>query len=78
MSCQRCKSDRLMSINGKTSDMFSMNSGDKEMDGYVPTNLFFGQDCFGDYISLTFCLDCGQIQAAFPVSRSTVDDAFEE
>jgi len=35
MSCQRCESDRVANFGGKCSDMFNLQIGDKEHDGYV-------------------------------------------
>ena len=75
MSCQRCKSQRIISIGGKTSDMFDMSFGDKEYNGYVPSNLFFGRG--GDYFRLEICAECGQVQAEFPVSDNQIIKAIE-
>jgi hypothetical protein len=75
MNCQRCNSDRLVSIHGKTSDMFDMSAGEETRSGYVPTNLFFGRDGYGDYMEATFCAECGQIQAKFPISESAITKA---
>jgi len=47
-----------------------MQINGKEYDGYVP-RCSFGE--FGDYIRMSFCLDCGQIQGEFP-DRSVLDD----
>ena len=76
MSC-KCGSDRIVSINGKTSDMFRMQYGDKSGEGYVPTNLFFGAGGYGDYIELDFCAECGMIQAKFPISDKTLKEAIK-
>jgi hypothetical protein len=45
--------------------------------GYVPTNLFFGEGQYGDYIELEFCADCGQIQSKFPISTSKIQEAMD-
>lgn len=37
--------------------------GEKEKDGYVPSDMGIGG---GDYIEFEWCLDCGQIQGTFP------------
>jgi hypothetical protein len=68
MSCQRCGSDRIVMIHGKTSDQFQMVYKDMERNDYVPSNLFFGQNNFGDYMTIHFCAECGQIQSKFPIS----------
>ena len=66
MSCQRCSSDRILSISGKCSDCctYSITNQNLTGDGYVPDNLNVGG---GDYIEFTVCLDCGQQQGIWPV-----------
>lgn len=78
MSCQRCKSERIMRIHGKTSDMFNCESQGKKQKGYVPTDIFFGKGGFGDYVSLEFCLECGQVQSNFPIPQAIVEKIFSE
>lgn len=78
MSCQRCKSDRIVTIHGKTSDLFDMDANGKHKSGYVPTNLFFGEGGYGDYMKVTFCAECGQIQGKFPISKSAINEAMSE
>jgi hypothetical protein len=63
MSCKNCKTDKILSVNGKCSDMcFAVYDG-YEHDGYVPNNLGIGG---GDYIEFKLCLNCGQVQDTFP------------
>ena len=71
MTCQRCKSQSIMDVNGKCSDMYC---GDYSKDGYVPRDLGIGG---GDYIRFKFCLNCGQIQDKFP-KTPPVEDSDEE
>ena len=78
MKCDKCGSERLLDINAKCSDLFSMRDQTKGGNGYVPTNLFFGAEGSGDYVRIEFCLDCGKIQGEFPVSQDEVDAAFEK
>ena len=79
MNCQKCNSERIIGINAKCSDLFSMTNQDGESKrGYVPTNLFFGSDGYGDYVEMDFCADCGQIQAKFPVTQSSIKKAMAE
>ena len=77
MSC-KCGSDRIVTIGGKTSDMFNMSLGGKHGYGYVPTNLFFGKGGYGDYINLDFCAECGMIQSKFPITESQLKTAMKE
>ena len=64
MGCQKCGSDRIASINGKTSDCFSGVIEGKDYDGYVPSDMGIGG---GDDIEFSYCLNCGQIQGKWPV-----------
>jgi len=57
--CDGCSSDRLLSVNGKVSDMFSADFKNADYQGYVPRDLGVGG---GDYIELEICLDCGKVQ----------------
>lgn len=50
-------------ISAKSSDMNLVRFGEKEKDGYVPSDMGIGG---GDYIEFEWCLDCGQIQGTFP------------
>lgn len=63
MSCQRCGSDRVLSVGGKSSDCNSYQFGGVEREGYLPrvTGL-----CGGDYYELDACLECGQLQGVWP------------
>jgi hypothetical protein len=58
-NCDSCSSNRLLSINGKVSDMFSADFKNVDYQGYVPHDLGIGG---GDYIELEICLDCGKVQ----------------
>jgi len=69
MKCQHCESDRIAMISGKCGDMFSLSTTEapRTLNDYVPDHMNIGG---GDYIRISFCLDCGQIQGQWPV----VDD----
>lgn len=73
MTCT-CGSDRIGHISAKCSDLSNFSYKEKEHDGYVPNNIEVGG---GDYIEFSFCLDCGRIQGAFPISEETVNESFE-
>jgi len=70
MACQRCKSERVVDISGKTSDMCSVQLGEKEINDYVPSDMGIGG---GDYIRFNLCLDCGQVQGAFPIAETQLE-----
>ena len=78
--CQRidCESERIVTINGKTADMFSMWYKEGWKNGYVPENLFFGANNYGDYMRVIFCADCGQIQSKFPISDNQLKVAMDK
>jgi hypothetical protein len=65
MSCQRCKSERTAHVSGKTSDMCSVQVGEKDSNDYVPRDMNIGG---GDYVSFSYCLDCGQMQGTWPLN----------
>jgi hypothetical protein len=72
MSCQECKSARVLHVSAKCSDQFHAafddgvsiipNSTDGGW-GYVPIYLGIGGD---KYLHFSYCLDCGRIQGTFP------------
>jgi hypothetical protein len=64
MKCQKCRSERIANISGKTSDCNNGFIEGKDFDGYVPNDIGIGG---GDYIKIEWCLDCGQIQGEWPV-----------
>lgn len=63
MKCQKCDSDRVMTIDAKCSDQCSASIKDVERCDYAPY-----VDCIGggDYIRFNVCLECGQMQGEFP------------
>ena len=72
-TCQRCKSDRVASTTGKCGDLCYTGIKGKSHDGYARTDMGLDQD-YGDYISLSWCLNCGQIQGKFPVSPCALEE----
>ena len=63
-NCTACKSDRIVNIGGKCSDMCNGNYKGVDIDGYVPYDIGVGG---GDYLEFSFCLNCGTIQGKFPI-----------
>jgi len=66
--CKRCDSVKLTSVSGKTSDLCSTRDLDTgtETDGYTNENPRLKRiEEWGDYLTFTFCADCGQIQEMF-------------
>ena len=64
MACKRCKSERVMRVGGKCSDLFSASMEGLDHQGYVISDIGIGG---GDYLEFSYCLDCGQIQGDFPI-----------
>ena len=65
MVCQKCLSDRLLSIGACCNDRFTAEFKDQDYGpDYIPRD--FGFAINQDNIRLTFCLECGQIQGNFP------------
>lgn len=69
--CQRCKSPRVVSISSKSSDLNFVRMGEKEQDGYVPSDMGIGSD---DYVEFAWCLNCGQIQGTFPLPMTEFEE----
>ena len=78
MTCQRCKSERVAHVSAKCSDLFNMDIGEKEYEGYVPGDVVFGLGCHGDYVRFNICLDCGQMQGHWPNPAMGVETGEEE
>ena len=73
--CESCGSSRVAKINGKCNDCFHIGVGKKSHDGYVPRDIGIGGS---DYISFSYCLDCGKIQGDFPLAPTKVETKEEE
>ena len=71
MKCQRCKSERVAQVCGKTSDLCSLRIGNKEQTNYVPKDMGLGTD--SDYLEFNYCLTCGQIQGKFPLKPTQLE-----
>jgi len=64
MKCQKCGSDRVVSITAKCPDGFTVSTGDNvNFNSTDIENL-----CDGEYVDPDVCLDCGQVQGQFPVA----------
>ena len=61
MECERCNSNRILEIVGKTADRCILTFKGVENVGEVPSDLLIS-DGSGDYIKLKTCLKCGKIQ----------------
>lgn len=73
--CQRCDSERIMTYSGKTGDRNIITIGDRDHNGYVPSDLNIGDD---DYVDFDVCLDCGQMQGTYPLPLSGLERADDE
>lgn len=62
--CQRCKSARVAFVQAHSRDCCSIQIGQEEHGGYAPTDMGIGGN---DDVTFEYCLDCGQIQGAFPL-----------
>lgn len=79
MKCSSCDSSRIASVSGKCSDLCfaDVQVGDKtvEHDGYVPRDMGVGG---GEDVSITYCLDCGQIQGKWPLPPTELEESVDE
>ena len=70
-----CDNARVASVSGKTSDLCFTSVGERESDGYVPYDMGIGG---GDYISFTYCLNCGKIQGDWPLPKCELECSEED
>ena len=59
MKCDNCLSDRILSVAGKTGDLFNAEFKNTSYEGYVPSDIGIGD---GDVMILNICLNCGKVQ----------------
>ncbi len=69
MECDRCKSERIINVNGNISNICDHYKGNVHYDK-VPCNIGIGGD---DYITINYCLQCGKIYGDFPVKDPEFD-----
>lgn len=69
-NCQRCDSDRILFLSAKCSDTCISSIKGKEKDGYAPV---IPGICGGDYVKPKICLNCGQVQAKFPIAETDLE-----
>lgn len=71
MAC-KCGSERIANVTAKCSDMCCIDFAGTEYDGYVPDDMGIG-DGSGDYVTFSYCLDCGTIQGQFPLPPTSME-----
>jgi len=74
-TCQKCQSDRVLTVSAKCCDLCSCAIKDQSYDGYVPSDASIGG---GKYIEISFCMDCGQMQGEFPVPLTRLEQGKED
>lgn len=70
MTCQKCNSNRVVSVSAKCSDLCVIEYNGSSSNGYVPRDLGIGG---GDYVDFSYCLECGQLQGIFPLATSEIE-----
>lgn len=73
--CIKCKSTRIVSVYGKTSDLNDIKElfTGHEHYGYVPPDMNLTEDGDEDYLNFDLCLNCGTIQAEWPVPETKLE-----
>ena len=71
----KCGSSRIASVTAKCSDMcgVTMLNTMKSQSDYVPKDMGFYGDGYGDYVEFDYCLDCGQMQGQFPLKKTALE-----
>jgi len=72
MNCQRCDSRRIATLDAKPGDLCQWQGSGLFLDGYCPGGVGIGRG--GDYVRFDYCLDCGQMQGVFPISKEAVEN----
>ena len=79
MECEKCKSNRILEISAKCSDLCCLTFKGVERNDDVPCDLKIGG---GDYIEVDICLDCGMAQRCGntedPQFYTDRDDIFDQ
>lgn len=83
MTCDKCDSVRIISVDGKVSDLCSLEYKGDEYFGYVPVeHKEICLSCNENMLNFRYCLDCGKLQGEFPVGEPdwflSADDTFDE
>lgn len=73
MKCQKCKSEKIVSMCAKCPDGFDVDFYGKNYESVVIKNI-----SDGEYVDPKICLDCGQCQGKFPVDFPIVIDIEEK
>ncbi len=74
MKCKKCKSEKILGISAHCSDSFSMQYKGKDYQSYVPMTLNIGGS---DDVEMDICMECGTIQADWPISDKTIEEEFK-
>ena len=71
--CKHCESKRILRVHvGGTKGFFCASTKKHECSDYVPYDIGLGDDyCTIDF---SYCLDCGMIQAKFPIKTPFTKD----
>mgnify|MGYP000394652036 CR=1 FL=1 len=70
--CHNCDSDRVLTVNAHCSDAFDASIKGKVYQGYVPNDIGIGR--YGDDVTFSFCLSCGQMQGKFPLPETKIEN----
>lgn len=70
-----CKSNRIMRVTAKCSDLCDVSLDDRQHDGYVPNGLNIGRDKF---IMLKVCASCGHLFGKWPLPANILEESSDE
>jgi hypothetical protein len=73
--CTECRSQRLVSVLSHAADRHLVKMGNVEHCDYLPKDMGIGG---GDDNHFTLCLNCGQVQGAWPVAETQIEKKKKE
>ncbi len=69
--CDKCESDRLLTVYVQGRDTHSLEYQGKDYQGYMEEGLGLRGN-YGDAIQFKLCLDCGKVQGKFPIPEQNI------
>jgi hypothetical protein len=73
MACKNCKTEHLVIVDAKCSDLCNVDYKGQSKQGYVPDDMGIGG---GNYIKFSYCPNCGMMNGDFPINVNLKDEEY--